>query len=58
MAPSHNQLLIWKHTALALCEHHKRTCDGETCNISLFFIREITEAAGVVFTPAEKEEFR
>lgn len=46
-----------KHTALAICEHHKRTCDGATCNISLGSIRRMAEDAGVVFTKEEADEF-
>lgn len=48
---------LHKHTALALCEHHKRTCDGATCNISLYSIRLMAEEAGVEFTPEEAAMF-
>lgn len=43
--------------ALTICEHHKRHCDGATCNISLGSIREMAEAAGAKFTNEEREQF-
>jgi len=43
--------------ALTLAEHHKRHCDGASCNISLGQIREMAEAAGAQFTKAEQEQF-
>lgn len=48
---------IFHMTALALCEHHKRTCDGQTCNIALGTLREMAEAAGVAFTQEESKRF-
>lgn len=51
------QQQIFHALALAICEHHKRTCDGATCNIPLMTIREMAEAAGAVFTEAERKEF-
>jgi hypothetical protein len=47
----------YKHLALTLAEHHKRHCDGATCNISLGSIREMAEAAGATFTAEEREQF-
>ncbi len=47
----------YKRLALILAEHHKRHCDGATCNISLCVIREMAEAAGATFTAEEKSLF-
>ena len=43
--------------ALRIAEHHKRHCDGETCNISLTQIREMAEAAGAKFSSKDAKEF-
>jgi hypothetical protein len=43
--------------ALRICEHHKRTCDGATCNISLAQLKEMALTAGAVLTPEEIKEF-
>lgn len=48
---------VFQHTALALCEHHKRTCDGTICNVSLGPTRAMAEAAGAVFTSEEAQSF-
>lgn len=47
----------FKHLTLALAEHHKRTCDGESCTISLSLLKAMAEQAGVTFTEEEERIF-
>ena len=47
----------FKHNTLELAKHHKRTCDGELCNISLLTLRLMAEECGVKFTNEEKKVF-
>src|SRR5882672_9616171 len=44
---------IWKNNTLALAEQHRKHCEGEKCNISLYTLREMAERAGVNFTQEE-----
>ena len=43
--------------ALQLREHHLRKCDGLLCNISLYSILEMAEAAGAQFSKRERQEW-
>ncbi len=47
----------YRQTAFALCEGHKHKCHGANCGVSLDSIRQMAEAAGVVFTRAEATSF-
>jgi hypothetical protein len=48
---------IEKRNLIELVKHHKKNCDGENCNISLFMILQIAERAGLKFTKKEKMYF-
>ena len=42
-----------KRTLLELCQHHKETCDGPECTISLWTVREVFEFLGIELTEEE-----
>lgn len=48
---------VMKKNITALAKHHKRTCDGEHCNISLLLLKLMAERAGITFTEKQKETF-
>lgn len=48
---------ILKNQLIEIVKHHKKVCNGENCNISLYLIRLIGEKAGLQFTDKEKEIF-
>lgn len=49
--------MIRKQNLINLVKHHRKTCDGESCNISLYLILELAEKAGMKFTKKEREYF-
>lgn len=48
---------VYKRNSLALARHHKKTCFGEECDISLFMLLYMATDAGVKFTEKEAREF-
>lgn len=48
---------VLKMNALNLARHHKKTCEGEECNISLLLLLEVLLQAGILVTDDEKREF-
>lgn len=46
-----------KRNIIRLVEHHKRTCDGPDCNISLMLVRDLVELAGIELSEEERREF-
>jgi hypothetical protein len=49
-----------KENVIRLIKHHRKYCEGETCDISLSQILELLEAsenAGLKFTDEEKRLF-
>lgn len=50
-------LKAYKMNAIALAKHHRETCPGETCDVSLLMLRLMAEEVGVVFTKEEAELF-
>jgi hypothetical protein len=52
-----NELEAMKLNTLWLAEHHRKICDGESCNISLIVLMQMAEKAGITFTENEKMIF-
>lgn len=48
---------IYKMNAIGLAKHHRKYCEGKSCSISLFILKEMAENSGVEFTDRELEEF-
>jgi hypothetical protein len=48
---------VYKLNALELAKHHRRTCGGEHCVISLWILKDMAEKLGVKFTEEEIKEF-
>ena len=48
---------ILKNQLIEIVKHHKKVCNGENCNISLYLIMLIGERANLKFTDKEKEFF-
>jgi hypothetical protein len=46
-----------KENALLLAEHHKKYCEGEKCNISLYLLRRALDLAGIELDDKEKRKF-
>ncbi len=46
-----------KINAINLATHHRRTCDGQTCNISLSQIYTLLKRAGIELTDEERRVF-
>ena len=46
-----------KDNAIRLVKNHKKTCRDPECNISLYLLSELIEAAGIKLTQKEKGEF-
>lgn len=51
------ELEAMKLNTLWLAAHHRKTCDGESCNISLIVLMQMAEKAGITFTEDEKLNF-
>jgi len=51
------ELEAMKFNTLWLAAHHRKTCDGEACNISLLMLMQMAEKAGIIFTEDEKVNF-
>ena len=49
-------LTVLKDNYMKVIEHHKKYCEGENCNISLFLLRVLAEKAGIKFTDSEKSK--
>jgi hypothetical protein len=43
-----------KRELIRFAEHHKKTCEGATCNMSLRSLLEVGEKAGIGFTQQER----
>lgn len=48
---------LWKKNVLRMAEHHKKHCEGRKCNVSLYALMKMSEAAGVEFTEEESTLF-
>jgi hypothetical protein len=48
---------VLKVNLVRLAEHHKKHCDGATCNISLHLLRRLLERASIPLTDAETLTF-
>lgn len=46
-----------KQNAIRMVQHHKKHCDGPTCNITVFGIYELLDAAGIEVTDEEIHHF-
>ena len=46
-----------KDNAIRLAKDHKKTCQDPECDISLYLLNELVEAAGIKLTQKEKGEF-
>lgn len=42
---------------IRLADHHRTHCDGETCNISLSYILELLNRAGIDVKESDKHYF-
>jgi len=52
-----NKVDAYRINTLELAEHHRRCCDGESCAISLWLLKEMGEVAGVKFSDEEAKLF-
>jgi len=43
-------LSVIKRNSISLAKHHKKYCEGESCDISLSLLEEMCEKLGVEFT--------
>jgi hypothetical protein len=48
---------VHKINLIELAKHHRKYCEGENCNISLYLLLEMAERAGIKFTPEERKLF-
>lgn len=44
----------YKKNTIWIAKHHRKYCEGENCNISLYLLLEMAEKAGCKFTKKEK----
>lgn len=47
----------YKLNIIELVKHHRKTCEGETCNISLNMVLQMLKLAGYKFTEEEERLF-
>lgn len=47
----------YKKNVIWLAKHHRKYCEGENCNISLYLLLEMAEKAGCKFAKKQKEIF-
>ena len=52
-----NKNKILKSNIIKLVKHHRKYCEGENCNISLWMLLEVAKASGLKFTKKEEELF-
>ena len=48
---------VLKENMLRLIAHHKKHCEGETCNISLMWVLEVMKRAGIELTEQDRIRF-
>lgn len=48
---------LMKFNIIQLARHHRKTCEGEDCNISLHLLYTTAKKAGVKFSKKETEYF-
>ena len=46
-----------KINAIHIANHHKKTCEGCECNISLYMLRRLLDLADIELSEKEKESF-
>jgi len=46
-----------RENAINIAKHHKKYCEGQSCNISLFLLRRLLDVAEIKLTEEEKKEF-
>ena len=46
-----------KENAIRLVKHHKKHCDGESCNISLYLLKRALDLAEIKLNDDEKRIF-
>lgn len=46
-----------KTNAFAVADHHRKTCEGAECNISLSLLASLLERAGYKLTQEERRKF-
>ena len=57
MAQKISEKQALKENIIRLIKHHRKHCEGESCNISLSQILKIAQDAGLKFTDNEKRLF-
>lgn len=45
---------VWKRNLLEATREHREKCSGESCCVSVWFLRDMAEATGITFTEDEK----
>ena len=48
---------VLKDNLVKLVKHHKKYCEGEDCDISLYLLLMLAKKAGLFLTTAEQKEF-
>ena len=51
------KLDVEKLNLINLAKHHRKHCEGESCNISLMLVMQVAERTGIKFTKKEMKEF-
>jgi hypothetical protein len=53
----HHDDEVLKQNMIRLVDHHRATCPGQTCNISLYLAECVMKAAGIDLTQPESSRF-
>ena len=48
---------LWKQNLIKLAKHHRESCKGGECDISLYLLLHMAEKLKIKFTDKEKELF-
>ena len=54
---STSELESLKQNAIRMARHHRKTCAGAECNITLYGLFRLLELAGIALTKEERVEF-
>lgn len=49
---------VARFAAIEIAKHHKKTCPGEACTVSLYLLKVMAERCGAVFTSEDEVVFR
>jgi hypothetical protein len=52
---THDEVIL--KNLLRLADHHREHCDGATCNVSLSFLLEVLQRAGIEVPADQRSRF-